>query len=168
MAITFIAAVDDETGQYYYGWWSNSEDANPYDVDPGLSPGQIRVVLNREPNKRLERHDATNTSDPESPDYLLRAATQEEIAAYDLALPREIAIAAIIEAMTEDEIDDWEVACGTNKTIRKDRARFYSRTHITSTSPELAVPIARLVSAAVLTEQRVTEIMLAAIGAAAT
>ena len=66
-------AVDQATGEFLYG----GED--PYDCAPGLSPGQIRVVLDRQPKKRADRYDATAPT-------RIRAATTQEIAAHDAAL----------------------------------------------------------------------------------
>jgi predicted secreted protein len=58
-------AVDTVTNEFVYGG------AAPYDVVPGLSPDQIRLVLTRPPDKINERY----SGDPEDP---FRAATQQE------------------------------------------------------------------------------------------
>lgn len=81
--MTFIAAVAVATHEFLYGAYSDPTSAAPYDVEPGLSPGQMRVVLPREPNKRTERY----TGDPADP---IRWATTEEIDAYDAAQPKPI------------------------------------------------------------------------------
>jgi len=66
-------AVNQATGEFVYGGVA------PYDCATGLSPGQIRVVLDRQPDKRLERYSGT----PASP---FRAATSQELADYDAAI----------------------------------------------------------------------------------
>tara|TARA_Y100000310_G_C20096475_1_gene540724 strand:- start:36 stop:473 length:438 start_codon:yes stop_codon:yes gene_type:complete len=59
-------AVDNVTDEFVYGG------TEPYDVVPGLSPGQIRIVLSRPPDVINERY----SGDPEDP---FRVATQQEI-----------------------------------------------------------------------------------------
>lgn len=55
MAKEYRAAVDSATGRILYGGWGDRADATSYDVVPGLSPGQVRVVLDRDPNLLTER-----------------------------------------------------------------------------------------------------------------
>jgi hypothetical protein len=86
--IEFRMAVKAVTGEFLYGH------ASPYDVEPGLSPTQIRVVTDRWPNPRLERY----SGDPESP---IREATSEELAAYDAARGVDIRPVALIRALRE-------------------------------------------------------------------
>lgn len=72
-------AVDSVTGEFVYGH------PEPYDPAPGLSPGQIRVVLDRAPDVRTERYSGVSSAP-------FRAATTGELAASDTA--RADAIAA--------------------------------------------------------------------------
>ena len=65
-------AVNQASGEFVYGGPA------PYDCVPGLSPNQIRVVLDRPPDKRLERY----SGNPTAP---FRAATTQEIADDDAA-----------------------------------------------------------------------------------
>jgi hypothetical protein len=69
-------AVVQATGEWLYGG------TNPYDCEPGLSPGQIRVVVQHPPNPRLERY----TGNPDAP---FRNATPAEIVAWDAAVQNE-------------------------------------------------------------------------------
>ena len=78
-------AVNQSTGEFVYGG------VEPYDCVPGLSPGQIRVVLDRVPDKRRERYSGT----PASP---FRVATTQEIIDYDL----------VIETAEHDAVFDWD------------------------------------------------------------
>ena len=68
-------AVDSTTKEFVYGGYPL-----PYDVVPGLSPGQVRVVSSRRVNQRMERW-----NDSMDPDDCTRPATQAEIDAYDAA-----------------------------------------------------------------------------------
>lgn len=70
----YIAAVDRETGKFEYGNWCHKDSRKPYDVEPGLSPQQIRVELDREPNRDTERY----SGDPANP---FTARTEAEIQA---------------------------------------------------------------------------------------
>lgn len=66
-------AVDEASGEFLYGG------LDPYDVSPGLSAGQIRVVFDSQygpPDARLHRYDAGAASKR-------RDATAAEIAVYD-------------------------------------------------------------------------------------
>ena len=65
-------AVNAATNEFLYGGVA------PYDCVPGLSPNQIRVVTDRQPNPQLERY----SGDPASPIVAKPAA---EIAADALA-----------------------------------------------------------------------------------
>lgn len=65
-----IWAVDQATGTFLYGG------TEPYDCDPGLSQGQIRVVLDREPDPRIEIY----SGDIKNP---FVRKTDEQIATYD-------------------------------------------------------------------------------------
>jgi hypothetical protein len=79
-SVEFRWAVDNVTDEFVYGG------AEPYDVVPGLSLGQIRIVLTRPPDSINERY----SGDPENP---FRAATQQEIddAADALSLAQAVA-----------------------------------------------------------------------------
>jgi hypothetical protein len=74
MAIEYRWAVDAASNQFLYGGGANTMVPDDYDVEPGLSPGQFRVVLSRPPRPRLERY----SGDPLNP---FRAATAAEITA---------------------------------------------------------------------------------------
>ena len=65
-------AVNAATNEFLYGGVA------PYDCVPGLSPNQIRVVTDRQPNPQLERY----SGDPASP---IEAKPAAEIAADELA-----------------------------------------------------------------------------------
>jgi len=65
-------AVTTATGEFVYGG------PKPYDCAEGLSLGQVRVVLDRAPDKRQDRY----SGDPAEP---IRAATHAEIADVDAA-----------------------------------------------------------------------------------
>ena len=84
MSLEHRWAVDLATGTFLYGH------AEPYDCDPGLSPGQIRVVLAREPQCSEERY----SGDPGAP---FRTATPAEIAAAATGLATAQGNAAIDE-----------------------------------------------------------------------
>ena len=64
-------AVDSLSGAFMYGG------VEPYDVTPGLSPTQRRVVLPRAPDPRTEKYG--------TPDVPFATKTAAEISAYDNA-----------------------------------------------------------------------------------
>lgn len=69
--MAWIAAVDDASQEFLYG----GTDDGRYDVEPGLSPDQSRIVLPRPPNLLTERY----SGDPSDP---IRAATESEQVAH--------------------------------------------------------------------------------------
>ena len=85
MMATYIAAVDAVTGEYYYGGWRHDDAPKPYDVEPGLSPGQVRVVADRVPDGRTEKWSGMT--------WIAKSA--QEIAAWDAA--RKDAVAAQLD-----------------------------------------------------------------------
>lgn len=77
MAIEHRWAVVIATGEFLYGTRADSAESQP-DVVPGLSPGQMRVVISAQPDKRLDRYDAGSWTQR-------RDATPQEIDAWDRA-----------------------------------------------------------------------------------
>jgi len=73
--MAYIAAVNKITGEIVYGGSSGSG----YDVEPGLSPTQVRRVYNRRPDPRTEKDDGIGN---------LISKTQIEINAYDTKIRR--------------------------------------------------------------------------------
>ena len=85
----WIAAVDDATGEWVYG----GTDDGRYDVVPGLSPGQSRIVCPRQPVQRVEKY----SGDPED---VFQPKTPAEIDAYDAAITSAHVIAEVDAPVT--------------------------------------------------------------------
>lgn len=84
----YRAAVDTKTGQILYGQLVDPADPNAYDVEPGLSKGQIRVVLDRAPDTVTERIDLAT--------HAIRAANPQELeAAQTTALAYEVQVMGV-------------------------------------------------------------------------
>lgn len=102
MAIEFRYAVNAITGEFVYGSSADPEsDELQYDVEPGLSPGQVRVVLPRQPDMLREVY----SGDPKQPFHML---TDEEIAAKVIAIKtaeKVAAVSAMLSPVVETCID---------------------------------------------------------------
>ena len=79
----YIYAVNQATGEFVYGGHPA-----PYDVEPGLSPDQIRVVTNRAVDKRTEKWGGS----------AIISKSAAEITAYDDAIKEQRALRIDVDA----------------------------------------------------------------------